>query len=111
MTDTRQGQPRESWSYSGEVWTDGDGRAVVALPAVRPHSPRRLRLRAHARRLALVGGRRGRDRGRHYQFRHRRAAREGHLARHRAQGETLMTSGLTLEHPPDVIGLLNRTSS
>jgi hypothetical protein len=32
MTDMRQGQPRESWSYSGEVWTDGDGRAVVVLP-------------------------------------------------------------------------------
>jgi hypothetical protein len=23
---------REGWSYSGEVWTDADGRAVVALP-------------------------------------------------------------------------------
>jgi hypothetical protein len=29
---------RESWSYSGEVWTDGDGRAVVVLPPfVRAH--------------------------------------------------------------------------
>jgi hypothetical protein len=29
---------REGWSYSGEVWTDADGRAVVALPAfVRLH--------------------------------------------------------------------------
>ena len=27
------GKPRESWSYSGEAWTDGDGRAVVQLPA------------------------------------------------------------------------------
>ena len=29
---------RESWSYSGEVWTDHDGRAVVVLPPfVRAH--------------------------------------------------------------------------
>jgi hypothetical protein len=29
---------RESWSYSGEVWTDGSGRAVVVLPPfVRAH--------------------------------------------------------------------------
>jgi hypothetical protein len=29
---------RESWSYSGEVWTGDDGRAVVVLPAfVRSH--------------------------------------------------------------------------
>ena len=27
------GKPRESWSYSGEAWTDGKGRAVVHLPA------------------------------------------------------------------------------
>ena len=27
------GKPRESWSYSGEAWTDGEGRAVVQLPA------------------------------------------------------------------------------
>jgi hypothetical protein len=27
------GKPRESWSYSGEAWTDGDGRAVVHLPS------------------------------------------------------------------------------
>jgi hypothetical protein len=34
----RQEAPRESWSYSGEVWTDGEGRAVVALPPfVRAH--------------------------------------------------------------------------
>lgn len=26
------GKARESWSYSGEAWTDGDGRAVVHLP-------------------------------------------------------------------------------
>jgi hypothetical protein len=32
MSDTSQGSPRESSSYSGEVWTDGDGRAVVVLP-------------------------------------------------------------------------------
>ena len=38
MTDSGQGQPRESWSYSGEVWTNGDGRAVVVLPPfVRAH--------------------------------------------------------------------------
>jgi hypothetical protein len=29
---------RLGWSYSGEVWTDGDGRAVVVLPPfVRAH--------------------------------------------------------------------------
>jgi hypothetical protein len=29
---------REGWSYSGEVWTDAEGRAVVALPSfVRLH--------------------------------------------------------------------------
>jgi hypothetical protein len=29
---------REGWSYSGEVWTDAAGRAVVSLPAfVRLH--------------------------------------------------------------------------
>jgi len=29
---------RESWSYSGEVWTGADGRAVVVLPPfVRAH--------------------------------------------------------------------------
>jgi hypothetical protein len=29
---------RESWSYSGEVWTGDDGRAVVVLPPfVRVH--------------------------------------------------------------------------
>lgn len=38
MSDPQLGKPRESWSYSGEVWTDGDGRAVVLLPAfVRTH--------------------------------------------------------------------------
>ncbi len=32
------GKPRESWSYSGEAWTDGDGRAVIHLPSfVRTH--------------------------------------------------------------------------
>jgi hypothetical protein len=38
MSDAANGKPRESWSYSGEVWTDGDGRAVVVLPTfVRAH--------------------------------------------------------------------------
>jgi hypothetical protein len=33
-----QEQAREPWSYSGEVWTDAQGRAVVVLPAfVRTH--------------------------------------------------------------------------
>ena len=32
------GRPRESWSYGGEAWTDGDGRAVVHLPPfIRTH--------------------------------------------------------------------------
>jgi hypothetical protein len=38
MDNTPEGQPRESWSYSGEVWTGDDGRAVVVLPSfVRAH--------------------------------------------------------------------------
>lgn len=34
MSDSRDGKLRESWSYSGEVWTDDAGRAVVVLPPV-----------------------------------------------------------------------------
>ena len=38
MSGTPPGAPRESWSYSGEVWTDDAGRAVVVLPPfVRVH--------------------------------------------------------------------------
>jgi hypothetical protein len=38
MSDTPTTGPRESWSYCGEVWTDGDGRAIVVLPTfVRAH--------------------------------------------------------------------------
>jgi hypothetical protein len=33
MDDAREGKARESWSYSGEVWTDAQGRAVVVLPS------------------------------------------------------------------------------
>jgi hypothetical protein len=34
----REDKVPEGWSYSGEVWTDADGSAVVALPAfVRLH--------------------------------------------------------------------------
>jgi hypothetical protein len=37
-SDSPQEQPRASWSYSGEVWTDSTGRAVVVLPPfVRTH--------------------------------------------------------------------------
>jgi hypothetical protein len=37
-SDSQQDQPRAGWSYSGEVWTDGTGRAVVVLPSfVRTH--------------------------------------------------------------------------
>ena len=32
MHETPQADSRASWSYSGTVWTDGDGRAVVVLP-------------------------------------------------------------------------------
>jgi hypothetical protein len=36
--DREERQPRAGWSYSGEVWTDGEGRAVVVLPPfVRMH--------------------------------------------------------------------------
>ena len=32
------GNARAGWSYSGEVWTDGDGRAIVVLPPfIRSH--------------------------------------------------------------------------
>jgi hypothetical protein len=38
VSDARDERPRAGWSYSGEVWTDADGRAVVVLPAfVRSH--------------------------------------------------------------------------
>jgi hypothetical protein len=38
MSDTPDRKQRESWSYSGEVWTDGEGRAIVVLPPfVRAH--------------------------------------------------------------------------
>lgn len=38
MSDASQDRARESWSYSGEVWTDANGRAVVLLPQfVRTH--------------------------------------------------------------------------
>jgi hypothetical protein len=38
MSNAPEGRPRESWSYSGEVWTDDEGRAVVVLPPfVRAH--------------------------------------------------------------------------
>jgi hypothetical protein len=38
MSDTPSIGSRESWSYSGEVWTDDHGRAVVVLPTfVRAH--------------------------------------------------------------------------
>jgi hypothetical protein len=38
MSELPQARAREPWSYSGEVWTDAEGRAVVVLPAfVRAH--------------------------------------------------------------------------
>ena len=38
MNDEPQERTREPWSYSGEVWTDAEGRAVVVLPSfVRAH--------------------------------------------------------------------------
>jgi hypothetical protein len=38
MSATPESMPRESWSYSGEVWTDAHGLAVVVLPPfVRAH--------------------------------------------------------------------------
>ena len=38
IDDAKAREARESWSYSGEVWTGADGRAVVVLPAfVRAH--------------------------------------------------------------------------
>jgi hypothetical protein len=33
VTAKPDGKAREGWSYTGEVWTDGAGRAVVVLPA------------------------------------------------------------------------------
>ena len=39
VSERRQGKVRVGWSYSGEVWTDSDGRAVVVLPPfVRAHN-------------------------------------------------------------------------
>ena len=38
VNDELQERTREPWSYSGEVWTDASGRAVVVLPSfVRAH--------------------------------------------------------------------------
>jgi hypothetical protein len=38
MTGPQDDKARVGWSYSGEVWTGHDGRAVVALPPfVRTH--------------------------------------------------------------------------
>jgi hypothetical protein len=38
MDGTSDEKVRVGWSYSGEVWTDGDGRAIVVLPSfVRAH--------------------------------------------------------------------------
>ena len=38
MGGAHQDKPRAGWSYSGEVWTDAEGRAIVVLPAfVRAH--------------------------------------------------------------------------
>jgi hypothetical protein len=38
VSDESQARPRKGWSYSGEVWTDESGRAVVVLPPfVRAH--------------------------------------------------------------------------
>jgi hypothetical protein len=32
VDEVPHGKLREGWSYSGEVWTDAGGRAVVVLP-------------------------------------------------------------------------------
>jgi hypothetical protein len=38
MQEQGEQRPRAGWSYSGEVWTDDHGRAVVVLPSfVRTH--------------------------------------------------------------------------
>jgi len=38
MSEAEARRTREAWSYSGEVWTDADGRAIVVLPSfVRSH--------------------------------------------------------------------------
>jgi hypothetical protein len=38
MSGTGDKKVRAGWSYSGEVWTDGHGRAIVVLPSfVRAH--------------------------------------------------------------------------
>jgi hypothetical protein len=38
MSGTPKSKARESWTYTGEVWTDGDGRAIVVMPPfVRAH--------------------------------------------------------------------------
>jgi hypothetical protein len=56
VNDELQERAREPWSYSGEVWTDANGRAVVVLPSfVRAHRAgfeyelSSLDSRAHAR--------------------------------------------------------------
>jgi hypothetical protein len=56
VNDEQQERAREPWSYSGEVWTDANGRAVVVLPSfVRAHRAgfeyelKPIDSRAHAR--------------------------------------------------------------
>jgi hypothetical protein len=65
VNDQQQEPAREPWSYSGEVWTDANGRAFVVLPSfVRAHragfeyelTP--LDSRANARVAEKVGGHR-----------------------------------------------------
>jgi hypothetical protein len=73
---------RAGWSYSGETWTDADGRGVVLLPSfVRAHDPgfdyELTPIESDC--SATVAE----DRGRAVHGRNRRAARQGRLARHR----------------------------
>jgi hypothetical protein len=38
MSGMQDEKARAGWSYSGEAWTDGEGRAIVVLPSfVRTH--------------------------------------------------------------------------
>jgi hypothetical protein len=79
MDDARDGKARESWSYSGEVWTDAQGRTVVVLPSFAEATARfgYELTPVDQRQMAALGA----DRRSHLHDRDRRAAREGHVAR------------------------------
>jgi hypothetical protein len=44
MSQPQREPVREPWSYSGGLWTDAEGLAVVVLPALVAHTAPALRV-------------------------------------------------------------------